>query len=248
MITTKQLADAVNHVAPYATALEWDNCGLLVDSGEPIHRVLFALDATREVIEEAAARRCEAVVTHHPVIFGSLRRLTSGDPVTLAARKGISVVSAHTCFDSADGGVNDVLCELLGLSSVFSFGDIGRVGSLPELGEDDFIALCKQKLHRRELPAVLTGKSIRRVAVVGGAGGDAVELAASLGCDALVTGELRHHEALLARSLGLTAVAAGHFATENPAVPALCELVSRALDGGADCIVAETSADPFCYV
>ena len=210
----------------------------------------MAINATLTELngENGTASKSTAARKVYLVEMQSIPDGTSGDPVTLAARKGISVVSAHTCFDSADGGVNDVLCELLGLSSVFSFGDIGRVGSLPELGEDDFIALCKQKLHRRELPAVLTGKSIRRVAVVGGAGGDAVELAASLGCDALVTGELRHHEALLARSLGLTAVAAGHFATENPAVPALCELVSRALDGGADCIVAETSADPFCYV
>ena len=248
MITTKQLAYAVDHIAPFSTALEWDNCGLLVDSGESVHRILFALDATKEVIEEASARDCEAIVTHHPIIFSGLRRLASDDPVMLAAHRGISVISAHTCFDAADGGVNDVLCTLLGLTSVVSFGGIGRSGTLPEMSEEDFITLCKRVLHRRELPVVSSGKPIRRVAVVGGSGGDSVELAASLGCDAFVTGELKHHEALQAQALGITAVAAGHFATENPAVPVLCDLVSHALNGAADCIVSEISTDPFSYV
>ncbi len=248
MINARELAEAVNSVAPFYNSAEWDNSGLLLDCGAHFSRVLFALDATKDVLIEAAERQCGALVTHHPVIFGALKRMSVDDPVTLAAKCSISIVSAHTCFDSTDGGVNDVLCGLLGLSSVTSFGDIGRAGSLPSMPEDDFIAMCKKALGCDYLPAVLQGKPINRVAVVGGSGGEYVGLAASLGCDALVTGEIKHHEALIAKQRGVCAVAAGHFATENPSISALCEGVSKQLGDRAECMVSQSGRDPFSYV
>ncbi len=248
MINARELAEAVNSVAPFYNSAEWDNSGLLIDCGAQFGRVLFALDATKEVLCEAVERECGALVTHHPVIFGGLKRLSVEDPVTLAAKCSVSVVSAHTCFDSADGGVNDVLCSLLGLSSVTSFGDIGRAGSLSSMPEDEFVAMCKRVLHCEHLPVVLSGRTINRVAVVGGSGGEYVELAASLGCDALVTGEVKHHQALLAKRRGVCAVSAGHFATENPSVAALCDSVARQLEGKAECMVSKVSCDPFSYV
>ncbi len=248
MINAKELTEAVGSVAPFYTAVENDNCGLLIDCGNEFDRVIFALDATKEVLEEAAARGCGALVTHHPIIFGRIARLSSEDPATIAARLGISVVSAHTCFDGADGGVNDVLCDILGITSVLSFGDIGRVGTIGEIDEEAFLALCKDALRVSFLPVVRAGRKIKRVAVVGGAGGDYVELAASLGCNALVTGELRHHEALMARRLGMCAVSAGHFATEQPAIGPLCTLVAAVIGDKAQCIVSETCCDPYSYV
>ncbi|MBR5502556.1 MAG: Nif3-like dinuclear metal center hexameric protein, partial [Oscillospiraceae bacterium] len=118
MITPRELEQLVAQIAPPEAAEEWDNVGLLLDSGAPTDRILFALDATVQAVEEAKKLGCGVIVTHHPLIFHPLRRIEAGSPVQLAAKAGISVISAHTNFDTAAGGVNDLLAEMFGLLDV----------------------------------------------------------------------------------------------------------------------------------
>ena len=79
MITVRQVYEAMQAIAPLELAESWDNPGLLVDCGGAVHRVLTALDITPEVVEEAAAKQCEMIVSHHPVIFDPLKRLGPQD-------------------------------------------------------------------------------------------------------------------------------------------------------------------------
>ena len=72
MRTVNELYEAMQRIAPLELAESWDNPGLLVDCGGTVHRVLTALDITPEVVEEAAAKQCEMIVSHHPVIFDPL--------------------------------------------------------------------------------------------------------------------------------------------------------------------------------
>ena len=75
MITVNQVYEAMQAIAPLELAEHWDNPGLLVDCGGAVHRVLAALDITPEVVAEAAAKQCEMIVSHHPVIFDPLKKI-----------------------------------------------------------------------------------------------------------------------------------------------------------------------------
>ena len=115
-----EVLQAVNRLAPFDTALDWDNSGLLVgDRGAEVEKVLVALDVTAQVVAEAKAAGAGLIVSHHPVIFGGGRkRLLAGDPAFEAAAAGIAVISAHTNYDMAPEGVNHALAQALELQNV----------------------------------------------------------------------------------------------------------------------------------
>ncbi len=244
MTTAKQLNKILNKIAPYELAESWDNCGLLIDCGGETDKILFALDLTNAVVAEAAALGCGVIVTHHPAIFQGVKALADGDPVLAAARAGVSVLSVHTCFDAAAGGVNDVLCEKLGVDAPELFAIIGRGGNIKRTDALTLAVNVKNVLRCSVVRYVDGGKPIERVAVIGGSAGEFIGEASWQGYDAFVTGELKHHEAIYAKQLGLTVIAAGHFETENPAMDALRAAVESALDGAADCLLSTACANP----
>ena len=111
------LVDAMERIAPAAYAARWDNVGLLVgDASRPVERVLLTIDLTRAVLEEAVRTGCSAVVSYHPPIFEAQKRFVAGSVAFEAARAGIAIYSPHTALDVADGGTNDVLADILGLT------------------------------------------------------------------------------------------------------------------------------------
>ena len=117
MVTVKMTSDSINEIAPYDTKCDWDNCGLLVGNGEDeVERVGFALDLTSETLEGAKNSDATLIITHHPIIFKAQKNFLGGNMAFELAKNGINAISAHTCFDCANGGVNDVLCELLSLT------------------------------------------------------------------------------------------------------------------------------------
>lgn len=245
MLTAQELARAVAELAPPELAEQWDNVGLLLDSGEPFDRVLIALDATGQALAEARELGCGAVVTHHPLIFHPARQILAGEPLQIAARCGISVISAHTNYDAAVGGVNDQLAALLGLGEPQPVFGMGRLGDLPQPQTlEQFAKRVKTALSLPTLFAVRGSGAVRRVAVVGGSGGSFVQQAWEAGADTLLTGEAQHHELLLAGQLGLNFVVAGHFATENPAMQGLCSALQQKLQGRALCLLSQKNTDP----
>ena len=121
---TAKLSDIVgiiNKIAPIALAESWDNVGLQVgDPKAEIVSIMVALDATPAVVEEAIASGCQLLVTHHPLIFKPQKSISAATPqgrlIHAAIRGGLAVVSMHTNYDIAEGGLNDVLAEQLELS------------------------------------------------------------------------------------------------------------------------------------
>ncbi len=116
MTTVKQINCFIDQIAPFETAMDFDNCGLLV--GDPVGTVtsvLLSLDITEEVVKEAKEKGAELIISHHPVIFKPLKRLMNGDIPYLLAKEGIHAICAHTNLDMADGGVNTCLADCLGL-------------------------------------------------------------------------------------------------------------------------------------
>lgn len=232
MTTVADFYRTLDEVAPFSSALDYDNAGLLVGSPQkPVTKVLLSLDITPGVVAEAAAGGCELIVSHHPVIFTPLRSITDTDVPYLLAQSGIAAICAHTNLDMApEVGVNAVLAGLLGIRNSRA---MTRHGEFAEtlLGEVDacsprgFAETVRQRLR---CPAVqlAPGKTrVRTVALCSGAGGEFIADAIAAGADAFVTGEVKHHEWLAAGQAGLTVVCAGHFYTEDPAMERLMRLL-----------------------
>ena len=229
MVTVQDVYDFLDTLAPFASQLSFDNSGLLVGSGGAFtEHIGVCLDITPDTIEQASDANIDLIVSHHPVLFKARKKLVPHDPAYMLVSRGINAICTHTCFDSAAGGVNDVLAGLFHLSRAEAVtlpslpSAMVRVGFLPETVRAVELAANAAEVLSARVRWCDGGKPVETLAVCGGSGGDLVEDIASLGVDALLTGDAGYHDFLDAEQLGLTLIAAGHFETENPAMPALC--------------------------
>jgi putative NIF3 family GTP cyclohydrolase 1 type 2 len=152
------------------------------------------------------------------VCSSDLKRLS--DTLKIAIDSDISIYTLHTNYDKAEGGVNDILAEMLGLSNIVSLA-LGRVGEIKPCSASEFASFIAKML---DTPVQYTGdREIRKVMVIGGSGfrREYIDIALEYGADALVSGELRHDAIRYAGELCL--FDATHYATEAPAMKKLCE-------------------------
>lgn len=224
MTTVRELEQSLFAWAPRAQAMEWDNVGLLVGDGSAeVKRVLVALDITEAVGQEAKDWGAELIVSHHPLLHPKWYPMATlcpdtahGRLLTGLLRDGISAICMHTNLDAADGGVNDLLAEAVGLRRIAAFNDekIGRIGQLDsEIHLEQFLTNVVQSLGCRAVRYRDNGKPVHRVAVGGGACGEYVRQVVELGCDTFLTSDLKYHDFLDCTACNL--IDAGHFATEN---------------------------------
>src|SRR5690349_4728203 len=122
MITPRvsDILGITNKIAPADFAESWDNVGLqLGDPVSQVSRIMVALDPGAAAVEAAIAAGCQLLITHHPFIFTPLKKISTTDETgrlaILAAKNDLSIISLHTNYDIAQGGVNDLLAERLGL-------------------------------------------------------------------------------------------------------------------------------------
>jgi dinuclear metal center YbgI/SA1388 family protein len=237
-------------IAPFAAQEAWDNSGFLVGDGDAaVTKVLVALDATEEVLSEAAEMGAELVITHHPVIFSPLKELHPSDMAYLAARKGIAVICSHTSLDIADGGVNDCLARALGLQNVRRCGEAGllRVGDLPEEMEmPEFIPYVAEKLGSGGIKYTPSEKPIKTVAVCGGSGAEFYPEAMASGADAYVTANVKHSWWLEIRRAGFCVLDAGHHCTENTVIAPLAKRLSQQFPK-TEVLISARCSDPALY-
>ena len=244
MNTVADILDFLETVAPRYMKMDWDNVGLLCGSRKtPVTKILVALDPFEDVCREAAHWGAELIVTHHPLIFHSLKAITDetevGRCIQLLCAGGISAINAHTNLDCAPEGVNRRLAELLGLSDIQVVDPMGtdqegnpwglmRVGNVPQQALETFLETVKQRLGCQGLRYVCGGKPVSRVVVGGGACASELMDAVKAGCDTFVTADVKYNGFFDARALGINLIDAGHFQTENPVVSLLAEKIARA--------------------
>ena len=247
----------MEELAPKSLAEKWDNVGLLVgDRNAEVTKILFALDAVDEVIDEAADIGAQLIITHHPLIFkgaGSVSTDTAlGRRIIKLIKNNISLYSAHTNFDIAEGGTNSVLAQLLGLTDTEGLvpsGDafLGKVGSLPH--PMTLRILAELIMQKTGAPALnITGdadKTVNRVGLCTGSGADRDFMLAAKqkGCDAYITGDVKYHEAQFAADIDLALIDATHYYTESIAIPYLCKYISEKCT--ADCAVTKVKGESF---
>ena len=239
MTNVNDIFNTLEAAAPCRLAEEYDNPGFLVGrKNASVSKVLVALDITESVAREAVESGAELIVSHHPVIFKSRKSVTDEDvcgSVLLALIENrIAAICMHTNLDSAKGGVNDVFAKKLGLENVSVLcphdeedTGLGRFGELPE--ERPLEAFLSDVCHALDASGVRyhnAGKTVKKVAVGGGSCGSFIPLAVTLGCDTIVTADIKHNEFLDAAALGINAIDAGHFATEDIICPRICEIIS----------------------
>ncbi len=234
-----EFCERMERIAPRSLAMDFDNVGLLITPDhDEIRKVLVALDLTAAVASEAISGKYDLVLTHHPIFWDPVKAISIEDPDTAAAyhliRHGIGHFAAHTNLDACKGGVNDVLASLLHLIDVRPLPpeNLGRIGSLPEeCSFGAFASFCEQAFQVRGKFVGDPDKRVRTVAVIGGSGGSDVKAVYDAGCDAFVTGEMKHSQALTAEHFGLNCCVLGHYETE---FPVLKPLISRLQEGKND--------------
>lgn len=237
-----KIYEYINLVAPFSRQEEWDNSGFQVgERAKEVRKILFALDATADLVREAHQKQCDLIVTHHPFLFTAQKQFTEENPAYLAAKYGIAVISAHTSFDCADGGVNDVLATLLELQNIRKTEDgMCRIGEITPQSTLEFAQKVKQALHT-SVQISLPEQKVHTVAVCGGAGMSFAEAVKTAGAELFLTGEAKHHEILDACARNLAVIAAGHFETERPAVLSLKERVQTQFPE-MECMVSDQTA------
>ena len=226
-----ELYNRLCEIIPTSLSCPWDKDGLesCPEPEREVKKVLISLDTTNEVIDKAVDEGADVIISHHPLFFGGLGNINAltfdGARAVKLAKHGIATMSFHTRLDALDGGVNDILAGLLGLSEVETVGDerIMRVGELEEETDaQKFAKLVKSRLSHgegeREASVTLypVGRKVKRVAVTGGSGGDEIALAAQNGADTYVTGDMKYHQLLSAADFNVNLITAGHFFTEYP--------------------------------
>ena len=208
--------------------------------------------------EGAAAKGCSLIVAHHPVIFSPLKKLTPRDVSFQLVQKGISAICMHTNLDAAEGGVNEVLAGIFDMKNMETFAEgCGRVGAIEEIAVPELARKAQQELAARcnqpkngpavQVKFVDAGKPVKRLAVISGAGGSLFADAIAMGADCLLTGEANHHHAIDAKRLGLSLIAAGHYATEFPVTAAVAAKLRAALPE-LDVLVSTENRDPYTYL
>ncbi len=245
MTSVAQIRDSLLQRVPAYMKLDFDNVGHLVGrSSREVKTALVSLDITLPVIREAAALGASLIVSHHPVIFHPLKQVTeddtTGEKLLELIQNDISAICLHTNLDTADGGVNDALLQVLGLQNGVMFDPhgthpdgrpygIGRIGTLEApVSMAQFLPHVKAALHANGLRYHDAGKPVQRVACCGGSGGSMIPAVLAAGCDTFVTGDVKYDQFLEAKARGLNLIDADHFCTEQPVVPVLAAMLREA--------------------
>ena len=238
MATVRDIYNYIDSFAPFNTQAEWDNSGLLVgNENSVVNKIIFALDVTTDVIEQAKTVGADLIVTHHPVIFKPVSNVLNDSLIYKLIENNMSIICSHTNYDKAIDGVNDILCCTVGADKIEKIDDTFlNIATFNNTNStDEFAKHLKEKLNGA-LRYNNLNKNINKVAVCSGSGSDYLSLAKELQCDALLTGDASHHSFLDANEMGIVLFACGHFETETIAIKPLLEKIENEFN--IECVLA----------
>jgi dinuclear metal center YbgI/SA1388 family protein len=268
MTTVADVQRAVEALWPAATAEDWDAVGLVAgDPDDEVSRILLAVDAVGATAAEAVERGADLLLVHHPLLLRGVSSIAATTPagrvITRLVRERVALLAAHTNADAVDRGTSGELAAMLRLTGVEPIvvnrvdeaKGLGRVGELPEAVALSGLARTLAEL----LPAVAGGvrvagdpeRSVRRIAICGGAGDSLLREAAVLGADVYITSDLRHHPASDARERhaageGPALIDVSHWASESLWLRPAAEQLRAALPG-VEVDVSEIRTDPWDF-
>lgn len=213
--------------SPSEYALDWDNVGLLVGRRDKeVKKLLLCVDATKEVCEYAIENKFDMIVTHHPMIFGKMRRVNDetvlGNKIISLIEAGICCYAMHTNFDTK-GGMGKLAADMIKLKNKEVLEEtkdgegIGMIGIMDEtMTLKELSILIKNTF---ELSNVIVfgeiDNRVEKIAISPGSGKSVIDTAINKGCNCLVTGDIGHHDAIDAMECGLNIIDASHYGIEK---------------------------------
>ena len=231
----KDIMEVLHELAPKRMACEWDNPGLLAGrQDKEVKKILLTVDVDDKTVEEAVKQGVDMIISHHPLIFRVMKHITDEDfigrRIVKMIQADISYFAMHTNYDSAPGGMADVVAKRLGIvfgapleemgeENGISYG-IGKIGVLeaPMNGR----ALAKKVKEEFGLPYVTVYGSelwevepVKVAATCPGSGGSTIRASIAKGAQVLITGDIGHHEGIDAEAQGLMIIDAGHYGLEH---------------------------------
>ena len=257
-LKVRDIIEVIESFAPVSLQEGWDNSGLCIGSADaPVRSVLLGLDCTPELVDEAVACGADMIVTHHPLIFSGLKKISPDNPVGEAVIKaikaGISIYAAHTNADKVIAGVSGAMAARLGLVNVSILdedGDgtgLGVVGDLPQpISADEAVQLVKERFSLKMMRASrpLEGK-ISRVAMCGGSGSSLIGAAARSGAQLYISGDISYHNFFTPE--GFMIMDIGHYESEIEIVDILFSLIKKNFPTFAVRITQNLNSNPIYY-
>lgn len=265
----RDIHNIVERHAPSILKESYDNVGLMVGDMEcKVTSVLVSLDCTLKVIEEARQNNCNLIFTHHPLLFKKPDTITAdtliGEKIIKLIENHINVYSCHTNLDSAEGGINDIIMELLDLNCNNIIEPLknedGReckdgIGRISELEEPIILSeLCNRVKRCLGISSLrYVGhefKLIKKIAVINGSGQNYINEAVLQGADCIITGDTTYHYVSDFEEQGIAVIDGGHFGTEWPAmrkVAVLLENEIKSLGFENSVVLSKVNMDPYKY-
>lgn len=233
-------------LSPLSYVQSWDNSGLLCGRPEKeITRVMLAVDASEDVIEQAVSERVSLLLTHHPLLLKGIKQVRTDDfigrRVFRLIQKDLCCYAMHTNFDVM--GMADAAADEIGLRDRqvldITYEDeiakegIGRIGYLPDSMTLEQCAVFIKRAFQLEHVKVFgeADTIVERAAICPGSGKSVIGKAVDGGAQVLITGDIDHHNGMDAVAQGLAVIDAGHYGLEKIFVPYLEEYFRREISG-----------------
>jgi len=236
-----QIYKELDRISPFELQEAWDNSGLIVgDLEQEITQIVLSIDVDAELIDLLDENTL--LITHHPLIFKGLKQLDFKQyPSNIIAKmmqKNISNIAMHTNFDITH--LNDyVVTEILGYDIVKKDGFVAYIDVDEKF--DDFVKKVKQKLKLDYTKYVKTIQNIKRVAITTGSG---ASLISDIKADCFLTGDIKYHDAMEAKSLNLSLIDIGHYESEH----FFAQILEKHLQNLGLKVIITTSKNPFRYI
>ena len=254
----KDVTKVIEEFAPLSIQEKWDNSGLCVGSPEAsVSSVLFGLDCTPELVDEAIACGADMIVTHHPLIFSGLKKISPddmvGEAVFKAIKAGISIYAAHTNADKVIAGVSGAMAAKLGLKNVEILSEdgegtgLGVVGELSEpMTAQQMVEMVKERFALKTVKASKPVEGeITKVAMCGGSGGSLISAAKAAGAQLYISGDISYHNFFTPEGFMLMDI--GHYESEIEIVDILFSLVKKNFPTFAVRITQNMHSNPIYY-
>ncbi|MEI7474220.1 MAG: Nif3-like dinuclear metal center hexameric protein [bacterium] len=240
MVKSSKIIAKIEKFAPHELACEWDNSGWQVFcNNNDIKKVMLALNPDEEVINQAITNNCNLLITHHPLIFSKINRLSIKNPnqsvIIKAIQNELNIYSAHTNLDKTEGGTGDYLAEILGLTGIETIEEFVKKGSLAKPVSIEKFALTVKKVVNTDCLRIINNANtemVKNVALCTGSGADFIHKLRDI--DVYITGDVKYHNAL--NAIKFAVIDAGHFETEVLYLPVIKKLLS---DLDIEIIIAE---------
>jgi len=259
-MTIKNVSDYIEKIAPLNQSEDFDNVGLLIGNEmTEVKGVLVTLDTLEETVDEAIRKNCNLIVSFHPIIFDGLKKINGNSyvekVVLKAIQNNIAIYATHTALDNSNVGVSAKMCEVLGLKNYNILipkedenTGMGMIGDLPEsMQEEDFLKFTKKTFKTNGIRfSSKIGKSVKKIAVLGGSGSFAISNAIQKKADVYISADFKYHDFFKAEGKILL-IDVGHYESEQFTKNLLVEYLTKKFTSFA-IILSEKSTNPIYYL